>query len=167
MPSATRWSRLLKLFEKHSCLLSYHKNSTMQHSLWIIPWLPPYMPCIPQSQPHYRPCLEDSCSLKNFFLNVPLVVDCHAILACWEQLVNDKLLCANKKHFNFDYQVGQKVLKHDKWQTLRGKLKPKTTGPFEILLAHSDRPVTILLRPGITEHVNTWCTLPYWEPTPL
>ncbi|KAL7460447.1 hypothetical protein ACHAXS_000898 [Conticribra weissflogii] len=59
------------------------------------------------------------------FLNIPLLADWHTIFACKEQLVNDTLLCA-KKHINFDYQIGQKVLKYDK--TLQGKLKPKTTG---------------------------------------
>ncbi|KAL7469374.1 hypothetical protein ACHAXS_009634 [Conticribra weissflogii] len=52
-----------------------------------------------------------------------------------------KLLRANKKHINFDYAVGQKVLKYDK--TIMGKLKPKTTGPFEILRVHSNGTVTI------------------------
>ncbi len=62
------------------------------------------------------------------FLDIPLLADWQTILAWREQLVNDALLCANKKHINFDYQIGQKVLKYDK--TLYGKLKPKTTGPI-------------------------------------
>ncbi len=65
------------------------------------------------------------------FLNIPLPADWQAIIAQQEQLVNDTLLCANKKRINFDYQIGQKVLKYDK--TLYGKLEPKTTGPFDIL----------------------------------
>ncbi len=65
------------------------------------------------------------------FLNIPLIADWHTILACREQLVNDALLHDNKKHINFDYQILLKVLKYDK--TLQGKLKPKTTGPLDIL----------------------------------
>ncbi len=65
------------------------------------------------------------------FLNIPLLADWCAILARREQLVNDALICANKKHTNFDYQIGQRVLKYDK--SLQGKLKPKTKGPFDIL----------------------------------
>ena len=102
---------------------------------------------------------------EDIFLNIPLLADWQAILAQREQSVNDALLCANKKRINFDYQIGQKVLKYDK--TLYGKLKPKTTGPFDILRVHSNSTVTISLRPGITEHVDFCCTLPYWEPTPL
>ncbi len=39
----------------------------------------------------------------DMFLHVPLLADWQAILACREQLVNDALLCANKKCINFDY----------------------------------------------------------------
>ncbi len=80
-------------------------------------------------------------------------------------MVNDTLLRANKKRINFDYDIGQKVLKYDK--TLYGKLKPKTTGPFDILRVHSNGTVAISLRPGITERINVCRTLPYWEPTTL
>ncbi len=99
------------------------------------------------------------------FLNIPLLPDWQAILAWIEQLVNDALLHANKKLINFDYQIGQKVLKYDK--ELYGNFKPKTTGPFDILRVHSNGTVTISLRPGITESVNVRRTLPYREPTPL
>ena len=103
---------------------------------------------------------------RDMFLNIPLLADWQAILSRREQLVNDALLHANKEHINFDYQIGQKVLKYDKM--LYGKLKPKTTaGPFDILWVHSNGTVTISLRPGITERVNVSCTLPYRAPTPL
>ncbi|KAL7460146.1 hypothetical protein ACHAXS_000610, partial [Conticribra weissflogii] len=78
---------------------------------------------------------------QDMFLNIPLLADWQAILAWTEQLVNDALLCANKKNFNFDYQIGQKVLKYVK--TLYGKLKPKTIVPFDILWVHSNCTVTI------------------------
>ncbi len=102
---------------------------------------------------------------QDMFLNIPLLADWQAILAQREQSVNDALLRANKKRINFDYQIVQKNLKYDK--TLYGKLKPKTTGPFDILPVHSNGTVTISLRPGITECINVCRTLPYQEPTPL
>ncbi len=67
----------------------------------------------------------------DLILNIPLLADWQVIFVLRQQLDNDALLCANKKHINFDNQIGQKVLKYDK--TLQGKLKPKTTGPFDIL----------------------------------
>ncbi len=102
---------------------------------------------------------------RDMFLNIPLLANWDAILARREQLVNDALLRANKKRINFDYAVGQQVLKYDK--TIMGKLKPKTSGPFEILRVHSNGTVTISLRPRITERINVQRTLPYREPTPL
>ncbi|KAL7460419.1 hypothetical protein ACHAXS_000870 [Conticribra weissflogii] len=88
------------------------------------------------------------------YLNIPLVANWHTILACREQLVNDALLCANKKYINFDYQIGQKVPKYNK--TLQGKLKPKTTGPFDILQVHTNSTLKICLLPGVTENVNNF-----------
>ncbi len=81
--------------------------------------------------------------LRDMFLNIPLLADWQATLAWREQLVNDTLLCANKKCIKFDYQIVQKVLKYDKIPY--GKLKPKTAGPFDILLVHSNGTGTISL----------------------
>ncbi len=75
-------------------------------------------------------------------------------------MVNDALLCANKRHINFDYHISQKVLIYKK--TLEGKLKPKPSGTFEILWVHSNRTLTIGLTSGITVCVNACCILPYW-----
>ncbi len=47
-------------------------------------------------------------------LNIPLLADWQAIFAQREQLVNNALLCVNKMRINFDYHIGQKVLKYDK-----------------------------------------------------
>ncbi len=102
---------------------------------------------------------------QDMFLNIPLLADWNAILARMEQLVNDALLCANKKHINFDYQIGHEVLKYGKM--LQGKLKPKITGLFDILWVCSNGTVLICLHPGITELVNVCCTLPNWEPIPF
>ncbi len=101
----------------------------------------------------------------DMFLNIPLLADWQMILAWREQLVNDALLCANKKCINFDYQIGQRVLRYDK--TLYGKFKTKTKGPFDILWVLSNGTVTISLQPGITECANVCHTLPYRDPTPL
>ncbi len=53
---------------------------------------------------------------------------------------------------NFNYQIGQKIVKYEK--TLESKLKPKTTGHFEILGVHSIGDVTSVLIPGTTECNN-------------
>ncbi len=51
---------------------------------------------------------------RDMFLNIPLLADCHAVLAYIERFVNGVLFYANKKHINFDYQIGQKFLKYNK-----------------------------------------------------
>ncbi len=102
---------------------------------------------------------------QDMFLNIPLLADWQAIVVQREQLVNDTLLPVNKKCINFDYQIGQKVLKYNKM--LYGKLKPKTTGPFDNLWVDSNGTVTISLLPGMTECVHVCRTLPYREPAPL
>ncbi len=97
-------------------------------------------------------------------LHTPLFLDWCAIFVQRMQFVNDTLTHANKKHINFDYQSGQKVLKYD--NTLKGKLKTKATQHYEILRVYPNGPMTIILRPDITKCINVHYTLPYQEPTP-
>jgi hypothetical protein len=56
--------------------------------------------------------LAFSCDM---FLNVPLIADWHTIAQHHEQYVNDNLRHANRKQHQYDYVLGQKVLKkvHD------------------------------------------------------
>eukprot|EP00957_Ditylum_brightwellii_P059653 4527893-Ditylum_brightwellii.AAC.1 len=42
---------------------------------------------------------------------VAMALDWKAITACREQHVSDNLCCANKKQCQYDYALGQKVLK--------------------------------------------------------
>ena len=87
----------------------------------------------------------------DMLLNVPLIADWKAIQKHREQLVNKALLKSNKKIINYDYHIGQKILKYD--NSIAGKLESKKTGPFEISLLHTNGTVTILLRPGISEKI--------------
>eukprot|EP00957_Ditylum_brightwellii_P073585 5591531-Ditylum_brightwellii.AAC.1 len=48
---------------------------------------------------------------RDIFLNIPLNADWKAITARCKQHVNDNLHCANKKRHQYDYALGQKVLK--------------------------------------------------------
>eukprot|EP00957_Ditylum_brightwellii_P040081 3032997-Ditylum_brightwellii.AAC.1 len=48
---------------------------------------------------------------RGMFLNIPLIADWKAITACHSQHVNNNLHCANKKQHQYDYALGQKVLK--------------------------------------------------------
>eukprot|EP00957_Ditylum_brightwellii_P038177 2886471-Ditylum_brightwellii.AAC.1 len=67
------------------------------------------------------------------FLNIPLIADWKAITAQSEQHVNDNLRRANKKRRQYDYALGQKVLKKVYNQT---KLGIRTSGPYTIERVH-------------------------------
>ncbi len=99
------------------------------------------MPCISWFQSHCKQCLEDLRFLKICFstslllhIGIPLL----HVESNWSMMH-----CLNlTKAINFDYQIGQKVLKYGK--TLKGKLKPKTTRPFGIHQVHSNSTVILI-----------------------
>jgi hypothetical protein len=59
-------------------------------------------------------------SSRNMFLNVPLIADWRAIARACEHHVNENLQHANRKRQQYDYAVGQRVLKkvHDQTKFL-------------------------------------------------
>ncbi len=81
--------------------------------------------------------------------NIPLITDWQTITCNREALVNDALLKNNQRRINYDYDVGQQVLKYD--NTIKAKLVIKTYGPIEIVCVHVNSMVTIQLWVGVTE----------------
>jgi hypothetical protein len=77
------------------------------------------------------------------FLNVPLIADWQAIAGTCEHHVNENLQHSNRKQHQFDYTLGQQVLKkvHDPT-----KLGVRTEGPYTIECVHVNGNLTILLR---------------------
>ncbi len=75
-----------------------------------------------------------------------------------EHHVNENLQCANRKRHQCDYAPGQQVLKkvHDQI-----KLGVRTESPYTIERVHVNGNLPILLREGITEHINICRVLPY------
>ena len=96
-------------------------------------------------------------------LNGSLIADWKAIQKHKEQLVDKDLPKSNQKRINYDYFVGQKILKYH--NSTVGKLELKTTGPFEISHVHTNGTVTRTLRLGISERINVQRTILYREPT--
>jgi hypothetical protein len=95
---------------------------------------------------------------QGMFLNVPLIADWQAIVRTCEHHVNENLRCANRKQRQYDYALGQQVLKkvHDPT-----KFEVRTEGPYTIECVHVNGNLTKLLREGITEHINICRALPY------
>jgi hypothetical protein len=95
---------------------------------------------------------------RDMFLNVLLIADWQAIARTCEHHVNENLSRVNRKQCQFDYAPGQQVLKkvHDP-----SKLGVKTEGSYTIEHVHVNGNLTVLLREGITEHINICRVLPY------
>ncbi len=87
-----------------------------------------------------------------------LIADWQAIARTHEHHVNENLRRASRKQHQFDYAMGHQVLKkvHDP-----AKLGVRTEGPYTIERVHINGSLTILLREGITEHINICRVLPY------
>jgi hypothetical protein len=92
------------------------------------------------------------------FLNVLLIADWQAIARTCEHHVNENLRCANRKRHQFDYGLGQQVLKKVLNLT---NLGVRTEGPYTIERIHVNGNLTILLREGITKRINIRRVLPY------
>jgi hypothetical protein len=95
---------------------------------------------------------------QDMFLNVPLIADWQAIACTCEHHVNENLRCANRKQCQYDYAPGQQVLKKVHNPT---RLGVRAEGPYTIERVHVNGNLTILLREGITEHINIRRVLPY------
>ena len=68
------------------------------------------------------------------------------------KLVKNALLKYNKKRINYDYFIGQKILKYD--NSITGKQALKTNGPFEITCVHRNGTVNMALCPEVSERLN-------------
>jgi hypothetical protein len=92
------------------------------------------------------------------FLNVLLIADWQAIACTCEHHVNENLRRANRKQCQYDYALGQQVLKKVHNPT---KLGVRTEGPYTIERVNVNGNLTILLRDRVTKRINIRRVLPY------
>jgi len=97
---------------------------------------------------------------RDMFLNIPLIANWHAITQKREHVIHENLIRENQKRRWYDHLPGQRALKKH-WITR--KLDARTSGPYRVLQTHVNSTVTIELRPGFSERVNTWRLIPYKE----
>jgi hypothetical protein len=95
---------------------------------------------------------------RDMFLNIPLIVDWHVITQRREHLIHENLMRENQKRRGYDYAPPQMILKK-KWKPK--KLGKRTSGPYKIVQVHVNGTVTIQLRPGLTEIINSRQIIPY------
>ncbi len=91
-------------------------------------------------------------------MNIPLITDLELLRQKRQQLVNQRLIEANRKRFSYDYNVGDEVLKliHKP-----DKLEERAIGPFPITCVHANGTVTIRLSPTVVERLSLRRIKPY------
>ena len=99
---------------------------------------------------------------RDMFLDIPLIDDWQMIQQHRQTLFNERLRRVNQGRRSFAYIQGRNVLKKKHRHDKHGDL---TEGPYRITRVHTNRTVSIELRPNVTERINTIRVIPYREPT--
>jgi hypothetical protein len=95
----------------------------------------------------------------DMIVDLPLVADLELIRERRQQIIDRKLIEANRKRFSYDYAVGDEVLKLAYKPT---KLAPRAiSGPHPVERVHTNGTVTIRLSPTVTERISLRRIKPY------
>ena len=95
---------------------------------------------------------------RDMILDIPLIADLQLIRQRRQQLIDDRLIVANRKRFSHDYSIGDEVLKlHHQ----PNKLDPRAMGPYKILRVHTNGTLTIRLSPTVVERISIRRVKPY------
>ena len=97
---------------------------------------------------------------RDMILNLPLQTDLHLLQERRQQLVDERLLAANRKRFSYDYRQGQEVLKIV-YQP--DKLEARAEGPYTIEQVHANGTLTIRLTPTTVERISLRRVKPYFR----
>ena len=95
---------------------------------------------------------------RDMVLDIPLIADWHTIQQRRQQLIDHRLIAANRKRISYDYHIGDEVLK---LVYKPDKLQPRATGPYSIQTVHTNGTVTIRLDPNTIERINIRRVKPY------
>ena len=88
---------------------------------------------------------------RDMVLDIPVIADLIAIRDKRQQLIDDRLIKANRRRFSHDYVIGDQVLK----LTYKpNKLQPRAEGPYPIEQVHTNGTVTIRTSPFVIERIN-------------
>jgi hypothetical protein len=95
---------------------------------------------------------------RDMILDIPMIADWQLIQQNRQQLIDQRLVAANKKRFSYDYNVGDDVLK---LVYQPDKLSPRATGPHRIETVHTNGTVTIRLNQHTIERISIRRIKPY------
>ena len=95
---------------------------------------------------------------RDMILNLPLVADFQEIQARRQQLIDKRLIEANRRRYSYDYGIGDEVLK----LTFNpDKLEQRAHGPYKIQRVHTNGTVTIRLNDTTVERLSLRRIKPY------
>jgi len=95
---------------------------------------------------------------QDMVLGIPMIADLELIREHRQQLVDRRLLAANRKRFSYDYAVGDEVLK---LVYKPAKLEPRAEGPYRVERVHANGTLTIRLSPAVIERISIRRVKPY------
>ena len=90
---------------------------------------------------------------RDMYLDIPLIADILTLQQLRQQGIDKRLLQANAKRRQHEFQVNDQVIKRQEVKA-SDKLKPTFTGPHRILQVHTNGTVTIQLTNHIRERIN-------------
>ena len=99
---------------------------------------------------------------RDMFLDLPFIADLLTIQAACQAQIDKRLLQANAKRISKDWKLQDRVLIRNAI-CAGDKLKPTFSGPFEIIIVHTNGNVTVCHPNGVQERVNIRCLKPFKE----
>ena len=84
-------------------------------------------------------------------LDIPLLADWNLVRQRRQQLVDNRLIAANRRRFSHDYHIGDEVLKI---AYKPDKLTARAQGPYLIEQVHTNGTVTIRLNAHTLERIS-------------
>lgn len=97
---------------------------------------------------------------RDMILDLPLHTDLELLRERRQQLVDQRLIVANRRRFSYDYIQGQEVMKII---PSPDKLAPRSEGPFTIEQVHANGTITIRISPTTLERISLRRVKPYFR----
>ena len=89
---------------------------------------------------------------RDMALDIPVIADWQLMQSHRQQIIDQRLIEANRKRFSHDYHIGDQVLK---LQCEPNKLEPRAEGPCTAHEVHTNGTVTVRINPTTTvERIN-------------
>ena len=88
---------------------------------------------------------------RDMILDIPMLADWNFIKNHRQQLLDKRLIAANRKRFSYDYNVGDEVLK---LVYNPDKLQARARGPYRIERVHANGTVIIRLNDNVIERLS-------------